>query len=195
MMGAVAIIPARRGSRRIPHKNRAIFRGKPIIEYSIDTAKATRLFDRIIVSTDDPDIADIAMNKGAWAIYRKDEYCQDHVGTQEVIAQCVQLISAPLTCAIYPTAPLMLAGDLERGYRMLQEQPERQFAMSVGTDPLQDAGQFYWGRTEAFIRRRELLAAHTIMIPIANNRVCDINTHEDWERALKMYAALHGGEE
>ena len=193
-MITVAIIPARGGSRRIPHKNRRLFHGKPIIEYSINAAKTTGLFDRILVSTDDPLIAEIAMDCNAWALYRKAEYCRDDVGTQEVIAQCANLVRADLICGIYPTAPLMLGSDIERGYRVMQEHQDRQYAMSVGTEPLQDAGQFYWARAQALERRRDLLAAHTAMIPIATDRVCDINTEDDWARAEKMYAALHGEE-
>lgn len=185
----VAIIPARGGSRRIPGKNKRMFRGMPIICYSIIAAKEAG-FDRVLVTTDDREIADIAMLGGAWAIYRKEQHATDMVGTQEVIAQCCTLVPAEHVCCIYPTAPLMLADDIKRGFRMLTEKPGAKFAMSVGAEPLRDAGQFYWGTSKAFEDRAPLVSAHTVMIAIQEKYVCDINIEDDWLRAEKMYDAL-----
>jgi pseudaminic acid cytidylyltransferase len=186
----VAIIPARGGSRRIPGKNKRIFSGKPIICYSIEAAMKTRLFDRIIVSTDDAEIADIAMKAGAFAVYRPIEYRADEVGTQDVISNCADLVPSDFVCGIYPTCPLMQPDNIARGFRVLNEREDLHYAMSVGTNPLSDAGQFYWGRTRAFLQRKPLLTAHTAMIPISDQYVCDINTEEDWQRAMAMYVDL-----
>ncbi len=187
----VAIIPARGGSTRIPGKNKRLFHGMPIICYSIIAAKKSGCFDRICVSTDDPEIAAIAMAGGAWAIYRQDGFCKDEVGTQEVLTQCAALFPADLICGIYPTCPLMLPDEIVRGCRMLVEK-NAHFAFAVGTDPLRDAGMFYWGTQKAFLERKELISAQSIMIPIQEKYVCDINTEDDWQRAEKMYADLHG---
>ena len=193
----IAIIPARGGSTRIPGKNKRMFHGKPIICYSIDTAKATGLFNQIIVSTDDPEIAAIAIARGALAVYRDADYCKNEVGTQDVISNCVKQITPMLqaqmgfTCGIYPTSPLMRPDDIQRGFRQLQENDKMNYAMSVGADPLRDAGQFYFGKTIAFYDRKPLLTAHTIMIPISENNICDINTEDDFLRAEQMYEVLH----
>ena len=64
------------------------------------------------------------------------------------------------------------------------------YSMSVGTDPLRDAGQFYWGHASSFRRGVPLIGRRTVMIPIPENRVCDINTHLDWAQAERMYARL-----
>ncbi|MEE2959299.1 MAG: pseudaminic acid cytidylyltransferase, partial [Myxococcota bacterium] len=85
-MSVVAIIPARGGSKRIPRKNIRPFNGKPMIAYSIEAAKDTELFDRIIVSTDCPDIAKIAEGYGAEVPFmRPPELSDDHTATAPVL--------------------------------------------------------------------------------------------------------------
>ena len=187
----VALIPARGGSQRVPGKNKRMFFGKPIIVYSIETAKATGLFDQIIVTTDDREIADIAYGAGAWAVYRPKHLCDNEVGTQEVISSHAGHMPSSMVCGIYATSPLMLADDIRRAHRALVDHNNFHYAMAVGTEPLRDAGQFYFGRTEAFLKRKPLLTMHTAMIPIETKRVCDINTEEDWQRAESMYKELH----
>jgi len=195
-MSVIAIIPARGGSTRIPHKNIQLFHGKPIIAYSILTAKACGLFDHIVVSTDDETIATIAQNWGAIPHMRDEYFARNEVGTQAVVRECLTGMGITpsdrhTACCIYPTAPLMSAEDLCRGYCALVGGFFRQYAFSVGTNPLSDAGQFYWGRTEAFLKDLPLIAPHTAMVPIADERVCDINTPDDWRRAVHMYEVLH----
>lgn len=122
----VAVIPARGGSKRIPRKNIKLFCGKPMIAWSIISAQQSGLFDRIIVSTDDEEIAQVARDWGAEAPFvRPVEFSGDYVGTTEVIAHAVdwfQRHGMPLTavCCIYATAPLMIADDLVRGFNALK---------------------------------------------------------------------------
>ena len=192
-MSAICIIPARAGSRRIPGKNKKLFHGKPIILYSLEAARESGLFSRIVVSTDDLDIVQIATDFGAEVHYRDAETARDEVGTQEVVKHVLMdhfsiEERGGYTCCIYPTAPLMSLLDLCKGYMELED---RRFAFSVGVNPLRDAGQFYWGRTLAFTIGYPLIGAHTGLIHIDDNRVCDINTQEDWDRALRMYEELH----
>lgn len=189
----IAIIPARGGSRRIPGKNKKLFHGMPIIGFSIQAAYKSHLFDLVVVSTDDPEIADIAFEFGAFAVYRPPEYRADEVGTQDVISNCAKLWpDSDYICGIYPTCPLMRPDDIARGYRVISENESLHYAMAVGTNPLADAGQFYWGRTKTFLDRKPLLTAHTAMIPISDRNVCDINTPEDWARAATMFVVLQG---
>ena len=189
----IAIIPARGGSRRIPGKNKRVFHGHPIICYSIRKAHESKLFDRVMVSTDDPEIAAIAMAEGAIAAYRQAVLCDNDVGTQAVISACAEIMPSDFVCGIYPTSPLMRPDDIARGFRVLNENERLHYAMSVGTKPLRDAAQFYWGRTQAFLDRKPLLTANTAMIPISERNVCDINTFDDWQRAERMYEELRGG--
>ena len=189
---SICIIPARSGSTRIPGKNIKLFHGKPIIAYSIETAKESGLFDQIIVSSDHTEIIDIAMEYGATDYHdRSDEMAANEVGTQEVVKDVLlNLEITKYVCCIYPTAPLMSVNDLKHGEYVLNDQGYLEYAFSVGINPLCDAGQFYWGWARAFLDGVPLIDSHTAMIPIAPERVCDINTMDDWERAERMYESL-----
>jgi N-acylneuraminate cytidylyltransferase len=122
----VAVIPARGGSKRIPRKNIKDFLGKPMIAWSIETAIASKLFDQIIVSTDDPEIAEVARNYGAEVpFFRPANLSNDYAGTTEVIAHATQwfidqgfVVSA--VCCIYATAPFVQVKDLIKGLQALE---------------------------------------------------------------------------
>lgn len=189
----VAIIPARGGSRRIPRKNVRMFHGKPIICYSIEIARASGLFDLVAVSTDDGEIKDMAIQYGAGVIDRPDPLATDETGTQAVMRHALETFISQVdtACCIYATAPLMRIESLKWGLHELDARPDIAYAFSVGYPPLQDAAQFYWGRANAFLIGKPLVWPNVAMIPIPANRVCDINTPEDWTRAEAMYAALH----
>lgn len=190
---SVAIIPARGNSVRIPNKNICLFHGKPIIAYSIETAQRSRLFDRVIVSTDSEDIARVARYYHAEVLMRSDEMSRNEVGTQAVMRYVLgeQLgLAHGIACCIYPTAPLMLEEDLLVGYRLVKH--GARFAMSIGDTPLADAGQWYWGRVSAFVESLPLIHPRTAMVPIPAERVCDINTIDDWQRAEELYNNLKG---
>lgn len=223
----VAIIPARGGSKRIPRKNIRPFAGKPIIAHSIDAAKDAKIFDRIIVSTDDEEIAAVAHTWGAETPFlRPRELSDDHAGTNEVVAHALEWLAASgtpaaLTCCIYATAPFVTADNLRRGLQIL-ENSGKEFAFSVtsfafpiyrsirlladgGVAPCfpefiearsqdleesyHDAGQFYWGKSSAFIGGLPLFAPHAAPVILPRHLVQDIDTQEDWERAELMYAA------
>jgi len=123
----VAVIPARGGSKRIPGKNIKNFAGKPIISYSIEAAKASGIFDRIIVSTDSEDIADVARSAGAEVPFaRPSELSDDHTPTAPVLEHAVKWLESKgciskYLCCIYPTAPFVRSEDLIRGYELLIE--------------------------------------------------------------------------
>ncbi|MBD3823489.1 MAG: pseudaminic acid cytidylyltransferase [Epsilonproteobacteria bacterium] len=113
MKRCVAIIPARGGSKRIPYKNIRLFHGKPLIAYSIEAAKRSGLFGRIIVSTDDEAIAKVACEYGAEVPFMRPlELADDYTGTQEVISHAVNWLEEhneyyEFVCTIYATAPLL----------------------------------------------------------------------------------------
>lgn len=193
-MSCVAVIPARGGSRRIPNKNRREFRGKPIIAYSIEAAQASGLFDHVVVSTDDHQIAEIAYIHGAWALPRSPELSRDEIGTQDVTRSVIleimkHGIKPMYACCIYPCAPLLNPVHLIQASEAVRRKGIL-YAVSVGSW-LRDPGQFYFGRVAAFLTNAPLLDSHTFMIPIGADRDCDINTESDWSRAEAMYAALH----
>lgn len=136
----VAIIPARGGSKRIPRKNIKEFCGKPMIAYAIEAAQKSKLFDRIIVSTDDEEIASVARTLGAEVPFlRPDSLSDDHTGTTAVVAHALQMLAQEnihpkFTCCIYATVPFLSAESLIHGYETLH-QSGAEFAFSVTTFP------------------------------------------------------------
>jgi N-acylneuraminate cytidylyltransferase len=141
-----AVIPARGGSKRIPRKNIKLFSGRPIIVYSIIAAIETRLFDRIIVSTDDEEIAAVARDAGAETPFtRPASLADDHTGTVAVIAHAVEWLSArgqspEFVCCIYPTAPFLRSADLRAGFELLKSGScEYAFSVTDFAFPIQRA--------------------------------------------------------
>lgn len=217
----LAVIPARGGSKRIPRKNIKPFCGKPMIAWSIEAARDCGLFDHIIVSTDDKEIAEIAMVFGAEVpFFRPLELSNDYAGTTEVVAHAIQwvmdqnlLIDA--VCCIYATAPFVTTDDLKRGIDALDSDnwayafsatefaspifrsfrkvesgglemffPEYFYTRSQDLPlALHDAGQFYWGRPEAWLERVRIFDQNSTPVLIPRWRVQDIDTIDDWLRA------------
>lgn len=123
---AVAIIPARGGSKRIPKKNIKEFHGFPLIAYSIKAALDSKLFDKVIVSTDDEEIAAIAKEYGAEIPFiRPKELSDDFTGTGDVVKRALEWLKAnsetfEFACTIYATAPLLQPKYLIEGYKALK---------------------------------------------------------------------------
>ncbi len=228
-MSAVAIIPARGGSQRIPRKNLKLFNGQPMIVWSIRAALVSGVFDRVVVSTDDPQIAAIAQAHGAEVPFmRPAELADAFTGTSTVIQHAIaaladQALSFDYACCIYATAPLLQTRYLRQGLEMLQSAPEKSYAFPVcsfgcpvqralliepggGLTPMypqfratrsqdlppayQDAGQFYWGRSDAWLRGDVVFSELSLPIILPRHLVQDIDTEEDWRRAEFLYAAL-----
>ena len=122
----IAVIPARGGSKRIPRKNIKEFCGKPMIAWSIEAAKASGLFEHIIVSTDDVEIAGVAKQWGAEVPFvRPSELSNDHASTTDVVAHATQwainqgwFVTA--VCCIYATAPFVQVEDIKRGWEAME---------------------------------------------------------------------------
>lgn len=135
-----AIIPARGGSKRIPGKNIRPFCGKPLLAYSIEVAQQAGVFDRIIVSTDSPEIMQVARNYGAETPFvRPAELCDDFTGTGAVIKHAVQWLQRQVTaieyvCCIYATAPMLQVEYLRRGFTILTER-NASYVFSVTSYP------------------------------------------------------------
>lgn len=115
-MAAIAVIPARGGSKRIPRKNLREFAGRPLIAWSIRTALDSGLFGAVVVSTEDPEIADVARSEGAEVPFvRPAAIADDHATTGAVMAHAADMLGAgsdDALCCIYPTAPLLTAARL-----------------------------------------------------------------------------------
>lgn len=224
----VAVVPARGGSKRIPRKNIKEFCGKPMIAWSIKAAKASGCFDRIIVSTDDAEIADVAKRHGAEVPFmRPVDLSGDYAGTLPVIRHAVDWLQqngdpVDYACCIYATAPFVSAEDLQAGLALLR-QANCSYAFSVTSYafPIQravriteqgrvamfqpeyfntrsqdleeawhDAGQFYWGKAQAWRDEQPLFTEQSAPVKLPRHRVQDIDTLEDWARAEWLFKAL-----
>ncbi len=125
-MKKVAMITARGGSKRIPRKNIKEFCGKPIIAYSIEAAIASGVFDTVMVSTDDEEIAAIAKQYGAEVpFYRSEKTSNDFATTADVILEVIEEYEKrgeqfDMACCIYPTAPFLTAGRLKEAVQKLE---------------------------------------------------------------------------
>ena len=226
-MQTIAIIPARGGSKRIPRKNIRPFCGKPMIARSIEAALESGVFDSVVVSTDDEEIAAVAESCGAQAPFRRPpELSNDHASTESVIAHSIRWweenrVPVDFACCIYATSPFLRAEFLREGFRILKENPDAEFAFSVTsyaapifrairisdsgrvemfwpenqmkrsqdlTVAWHDAGQFYWGRKNAFLENECIFTAKSYPVVLPRHLVQDIDTPEDWERAEKMFS-------
>ncbi|WP_160286037.1 pseudaminic acid cytidylyltransferase [Pseudomonas knackmussii] len=225
----LAVIPARGGSKRIPGKNIKAFYGKPMIAWSIEAALKSACFDEVIVSTDDPGIADIAERYGARVPFRRpDSLSDDHTGTIPVIQHAIdwyrqQGCSLSQVCCIYATAPFLQPDDLRLGQEVLEaRQADYVFAATSFPFPIQrairldangrvdmfspehfntrsqdleeayhDAGQFYWGRPDAWLAGKVIFSNASAAVLLPRHRVQDIDTPEDWQRAEWMFKAMH----
>jgi len=126
-MSAVAIITARGGSKRIPGKNKMDFLGKPIICYSIEAALKSGIFDEVMVSTDDEEIAEIARKAGAVVPFMRSEAtANDYATTDDVLMEVLEEYEKrgktfTYMACIYPTAPFVTADKLKEAVTILQE--------------------------------------------------------------------------
>ena len=222
----LAIIPARGGSKRIPRKNIKLFGGKPMIAWSIEAAKQSGCFDRIIVSTDDSEIAEVALTYGAEVPFtRPPELSGDHIGTIPVIAHAIDWhnknadISAVQACCIYATAPFLSPQDILRGLNLLEtSDAEYAFGVTNYAFPIQrairltsnqrvemfepqhfntrsqdleeawhDAGQFYWGKTDAWLNGKPIFHGAATPVFLQRRQVQDLDTLDDWLYAEMIY--------
>lgn len=221
----IAIIPARGGSKRIPRKNIKPFLGKPIIEYALSAALNSNLFDAVVCSTDDAQIAQVAVDCGAQVPFmRPAELSDDYTITADVIAHAVQYFQVQgcqvdSACCLYATAAFITAEQLSASFELfarescdfvfsatafefpiqraiyLNEQqrvvmfyPEYALTRSQDLTPaFHDAGQFYWGRAQAWLEKRPIFAQGSAAFILPSHEVQDIDTLDDWRRAELLF--------
>jgi N-acylneuraminate cytidylyltransferase len=154
----LAVIPARGGSKRIPRKNVRPFCGRPMIAWPIAAAQASGCFDRIVVSTDDHEIAQTARDAGAEVPFvRPPELADDHTPTIPVIAHAIEQLRAAgerptSVCCIYATSAFVQPQDLQAGLERLEAEPcDYAFSVTSFAAPIQRAFRIAGdGRVEMF---------------------------------------------
>jgi N-acylneuraminate cytidylyltransferase len=225
----VAIIPARGGSKRIPNKNIKLFHGKPIIAYAIEAAVASGIFSKVIVSTDNEEIAKIARQFGAEVPFlRSAENSDDFATTSAVLLEVIHQLEndnviVKHVCCLYPTSPLIESIDLknandkyaiqsydtliscvafgfpiQRSFQLssdnlvLLNQPEliNQRSQDLPKN-YHDAGAMYFFNVAKFKNSKSLWIGTIGGYELAELKVQDIDTLEDWEIAELKYTILH----
>jgi len=228
----IAIIPAKGFSQRIPRKNIKNFYGKPIISHSIETAKKSGLFKHIIVSTEDPQIAEIVKEYGAEVpfMYPRDKVSDTSKAFSHVSYTLEKLgvKDNEIVCCLYATAPLLDPEYLIEGYTTFINHKydfilaattfefpvyrslrlwtdymtvEPAFGELINersqdlTSLYHDAGQFYWGRANTFIKNDTIFknpenSVGAVFIP--RGQCIDIDTKEDWKIAEALYTIKNG---
>lgn len=225
----LCVIPARGGSKRIPRKNIREFCGKPMIARSIEAALASRCFSRVVVSTDDQEVAEISKAFGADVPFlRPAELATDYAATRPVINHAIKAVSSlyekpDFVCCLYPTAPFVKEEDIVGAFQYLESQ-EIDFVFSAALFPYpiqrgfrilpggalerlypqhretrsqdleevyHDAGQFYWGRSQAFLDGTDVVSEKSRAFVLPRYRVHDIDTEEDWQLAVAVFKAIN----
>ncbi|OIN57915.1 pseudaminic acid cytidylyltransferase [Arsenicibacter rosenii] len=166
-MGSIAIIPARGGSKRIPRKNIRPFLGKPIITYVIDAAIQSGLFDEVMVSTDDAEIAAVAEQYGAMVpFFRSAKNADDHASTIDVLLEVLDNYAAQNRrfdhlCCLYPTAPFVTGDLLKRAFQALTDkQADIIYPLQRFDFPIQRAfflrdGLIQWADPDNYLKRSQ----------------------------------------
>lgn len=196
------------GRVQAPRKNIKVFHGRPMIGWSVAAAQGAGLFDRIVVSTDDAEIAQVAQAEGAEVPFLRPDRMAD---------------DTPV-CCLYATAPFVRAGDLAAGagllargatyamavtrfdypiQRALRRGPDGAVSMM---DPAQmqvrsqdlepawhDAGQFYWAKAVTWAAGLPVFGPGAMGVELPSHRVVDIDTPEDWQRAEALFAVIGAG--
>ncbi|AZV47275.1 pseudaminic acid cytidylyltransferase [Nautilia sp. PV-1] len=216
----LCVIPARGGSKRIPGKNIKLFHGKPLIAHSIEVAKKSKLFNKIIVSTDSEKIAEVAEKYGAEVQMRPAHLADDHTGSIDVFEYVISRNPGfEYACMIYATAPFLQVKYLKEGYEKLKNSDScysfasttydfpiwRGFEIQNGKAQMlwpeymekrsQDLKEVYHDAGQFYWKKvkckEKFKFDGNIPILIPRYLVQDIDTLEDFIRAELMYKALN----
>ena len=227
-MQSFCIIPARGGSKRIPRKNIKLFRGKPLIGWTIEKALKSNCFDKVIVSTDDIEISDYVKSIGAEVPFLRPEHLSDdYTNSFDVIQYNAKKLleiykDLKYICCMYATAPLIFSSDIKKSFEIISADNNNQILFGATTfdypiqralfldennnvsmldtkylytrsqdlqETFHDAGQFYWGTVEAWIKSKNaLIGGKAYFIP--RWRVQDIDNMDDWTRVEYLHKLI-----
>jgi len=227
-MKLIAIIPARGESKRIPHKNIKPFLGTPILLYSIEAAMQSGIFDEIMVSTENKEIAELAIKAGVSVPFmRSHQTADDFTPLAEVIREVLMKYQErgnlfDYFCCLLPTAPFITSERLIHAFEILIKKKYNavitvqpfsypiQRALKIKNEKLHmihpenynkrsqdlsttyhDSGQFYWIKTDVFLKEKILYSTNTGAIILHETEAHDIDSEIDWQIAEIKYRLIH----
>ena len=204
LLKSIAIIPARKNSKRLKNKNIKVFRGKPLIYWTIKTALKSKLFDKVFVSTDSIKIKKISENAGAEVLYpRPKKLAGDYVKILDVINFEVKNLEKKLkfqnVCCIFPTANLLPGNDLKEGLKKLTKNTNYVFSAKADSKSVlknyftqqlpktyKDAGQFYWGAKKTWLDKKDIFSNKSKIISLKSKNIIDLDTMSDWKKMVEF---------
>jgi pseudaminic acid cytidylyltransferase len=212
----IAIITARAGSQRIKNKNIKFFFGKPVIAYSIKCALKSKLFSRVIVSTDSKKIKKISLSYGAEVPFKRPKKISNSSsGTVSVIRHAIRKMKLTKKnlniCCVYPVTPFVNLSLLKKTFLIFKKKKidfllpmskcknynEAKFfslnknghlTKNIKNKNLffKDTGQFYWGKSASWLKNESVFSGKTVPF-IVSNKFIDVNTEEDWKNLERKF--------
>lgn len=186
-MNPVAIIPARKGSKRLPNKNFLPINGIRLVDRAVNVAKEAGIFDEIIVTTDDQ----FYSPADATIFLRHRFLCDDNVQTAAVVFDLLSQLkfSHDEFCVLNPSTPTRDADDVKYAYYLWKQRARYLWSLASGDPSIHD-GAFLFVNTLEFIRRMKIIDDETKWYSLENQ--VDINTQEDFDRAEQLLIAREG---
>ena len=182
----MCIIPARKGSKRLKNKNKLLLNGKPLVSYALEAAIESKLFQMIVVSSDDMDILEIAFSHFLTEIVQPNKrpkvLCGDKVPVKVVVRFISQIYRSPeVLCLIQPTNPLITAKQIRKAYKVFKKKDANYL---IGVCKGKDIG-FHFMKRDVFLREYDKDFYGTNWIPFEMKGV-DIDTIEDFKEAERL---------
>jgi CMP-N-acetylneuraminic acid synthetase len=178
----LAYIQARAGSKRFPGKNLALWKGKPMVADAIEKAKATGLFDVIAVSSDSPEILQIAHDYGVLPLWRTPEASSDTATDDDVAREVLSYFpDADIVCKMYPCIPLITKTNIRELYNNFSDF-DCEGVYLTGMD-FKDSGSIYIFRKKSYEEYGTISLLHFPWSTNMTRNACDINTPADLEIA------------
>ena len=185
----LCVIPARKGSKRIPGKNTNMFLGKPIIQYVLSAAIQSERFDKIIISSDNEELK----NQYAEFYEQRSEYnCGDFATLSDVVDEVLaKYAEYENICMVLPTAVFISPDIIRKTFKLLQYGSGVVTTSRIHPNMYVDAGQLYWLKVGAYKNATGSKILRTANISYVIDAV-DINTKEDWKLAEGIYESARG---
>ena len=209
----IAIIPARGKSKRIKNKNSKLFFGKPIITYAIELALKSKIFEEVVVTSNDEKIIKISKKYGAKVLRRPDHLSKNSVPIIDVVSHAIKKINKLNTepskvCCIFPISPMITKKILLKSLKVLNRKKfnyvfpvtkytnSNQNKLFVSNDKITkdkknsrtffDAGQFYWGTVKAWKKKFDIFGDKSGIIHLSSKKFVDVNNSTDWKILEKI---------
>lgn len=189
----VAIIPARGGSKRLLRKNIKPLKGKPLVSYVIRAALKSRYLDRVIVSTEDKEIAEVARRYGAEVIKRPQRLAKDDSLTIDVVFHALRVLKkkncdiGTVVC-LQPTSPLQSSGDIDNAIKLFLDKEPRSV---ISTHNSVANGAIYISSPKVLYKYKSFYTGDVLSYPMPFERSVDINTETDFQLAELILKERH----